>query len=312
MEIYVILHQMVQLFIMMGLGYLLYKVKIIDAGFNKKMTRFVLDFTLPLMVLSSVLEQPADRDYGVVAEMIVISAGVYIVLPLLAFVTVKFMRIPIGQQGMYMMMLTYGNVGFMGFPVLNAIYGSTAVFYAAILNIVFNVSAFSAGVVMVNYGCGGDAAGGAPKFNFRSLLSPGTVISVLSVAIYFSGIIFPDDIVSVCSSIGNMTSPLAMVIIGATLATMDVKSVFDDWRIYPFTLVKQIALPFVMWGIMRVFIRDDMLLGICTVLMMMPVANICVMLANMHDRDEKLAARGVFITTLFSIVSVPVMLYFMV
>ena len=118
MEIYVILHQMVQLFIMMGLGYLLYKVKIIDAGFNKKMTRFVLDFTLPLMVLASVLEQPADRDYGVVAEMIVISAGVYIVLPLLAFVTVKFMRIPIGQQGMYMMMLTYGNVGFMGFPVL--------------------------------------------------------------------------------------------------------------------------------------------------------------------------------------------------
>ena len=73
MEIYVILHQMVQLFIMMGLGYLLYKVKIIDAGFNKKMTRFVLDFTLPLMVLASVLEQPADRDYGVVAEMIVIS-----------------------------------------------------------------------------------------------------------------------------------------------------------------------------------------------------------------------------------------------
>ncbi len=312
MEIDVILHQMIQLFMMMGLGYLLYKVKIIDEVFNKKLTRFVLDCTLPIMVLASVLEQPADRDYGVVAEMIVISAGIYIVLPVIAFVTVKFMRLPISQQGMYMMMLTYGNVGFMGFPVLNAIYGGTAVFYAAILNIVFNVSAFSAGVVMINYGGGGDAAGSSGKFNFRSLLSPGTVISVISVAIYFSGIIFPDDIVSVCSSVGSMTSPLAMVIIGATLATMDIRSVFDDWRIYPFTLVKQIALPFVMWIIMRVFIHDEMLLGICTILMMMPTANICVMMANMHDRDEKLAARGVFITTLFSIVSVPLMLYFMV
>ena len=310
MEIYVILHQMVQLFLMMALGYLLYKVKMIDAPFNKKLTRLVLDCTLPLMVLASVLEQPADRDYGVVAEMIVISAGIYIILPLIAFVIVKCMRIPVSQQGMYMLMLTYGNVGFMGFPVLNAIYGGTAVFYAAILNIVFNVSAFSAGVFMVNYGCGGDSAGGSGKFNFRSLLSPGTVISLISVAIYFSGVIFPEDIVSVCSSIGSMTSPLAMIIIGATLATMDVKSVFDDWRIYPFTLVKQIALPFVMWLVMRAFIRDELLLGICTVLMMMPTANICVMLANMHDRDEKLAARGVFITTLFSIVSVPLMLYF--
>ncbi len=125
MEIEVILHQMIQLFIIMGLGYLLYKVKIIDEGFNKKLTRFVLDCTLPLMVLASVLEQPADRDYGVVAEMIVISAGIYIVLPVIAFVIVKFMRLPIDQQGMYMMMLTYGNVGFMGFPVLNAIYGGT-------------------------------------------------------------------------------------------------------------------------------------------------------------------------------------------
>lgn len=307
MEIIVILHQMVQLFILIALGYLLYRVGIIDKDFNKKLTRLVLDCTLPLMVLSSVLEQPAERDYAAVLEMIAISAAIYIILPLIAFVIVKLMRFPGSQQGMYMMMMTYGNVGFMGFPVLNAMYGSTAVFYAAILNIVFNISVFSAGIVMVNYGGGrGERSGSFLK----SLMSPGTVIAVFSVAVYFSGIIFPDDIVSVCSSVGSMTSPLAMILIGATLATMDIKSVFNDWHIYIFALAKQIALPVIMWLILRVFVGDEMLLGLCTVLMMMPTANICVMMANLYDRDDRLAAKGIFITTLFSMISIPLMLYF--
>lgn len=314
MENYVILHQMAQLFIMIGFGYLLYKFKMMDDEFDKKLTRLVLDGTLPLMVLASVLEQPEERDYGAVANMIIISVFIYIVLPIVAFIIVKCMRLPLKQQGMYMCMLTYGNVGFMGFPVLNAMYGGTAVFYAAILNIVFNISVFSVGTIMVDYRCGDTAetAGGSHRFNFKSLLSPGTIISLLSIAIYFTGIIFPDDIVSACSSIGNLTSPLAMMLIGAALAKMDVRSVFDDWRIYPFVIVKQIVMPLIMWLIMRVFIHDDIMLGICTILMMMPVANISVMLANLHGHNEELAARGVFLTTLFSAVSVPLMLYFLV
>lgn len=307
MDVFVILHQMVQLFILLGLGYFLYKVKVIDDDFNKNLTKFVLNCTLPLMILASVLEQPAEREYLTVAKVFGISVAIYIILPLLAFVLVKVLRMPKDQQGMYMMMLTYGNVGFMGFPILDAVYGSIGVFYAAMLNIVFNVSAFSAGVIMVNYGAEG---GSSSKIQLKSIFSPGIIISLLSIAIYFTGIIFPQDIVSACSAAGGLTSPLAMIIIGATLATMDVKSVFDDWRIYLFTLVKQIILPIIMWLIFRVVIKDEMILGICTILMMMPTANICVMLAKLHNRNEKLAAKGIFITTLFAMVSVPLLMFF--
>lgn len=307
MDVFVILHQMVQLFILLGLGYLLYKVKVIDSDFNKKLTRFVLDFTLPLMMLASMLDQPAEREYLPVAKMFGISIIIYMILPVLAFVIVKILRMPEKDQGMYMMMLTYGNVGFMGFPILDAIYGSTGVFYATMLNIVFNVSAFSAGVIMVNYKEEGSSTN---KIQLKSIFSPCIIISLISIAIYFTGIVFPQDIVSACSAAGGLTSPLAMIIIGSTLATMDIKSVFDDWRIYLFTFVKQIALPIIMWLILRVFIKDEMMLGICTILMMMPTANICVMLANRHNRNEKLAAKGIFVTTLFAMVSVPLLMFF--
>lgn len=307
MDVFVILHQMVQLFILLGLGYLLYKVKVIDSDFNKKLTRFVLDFTLPLMMLASMLDQPAEREYLPVAKMFGISIIIYMILPVLAFVIVKILRMPEKDQGMYMMMLTYGNVGFMGFPILDAIYGSKGVFYATMLNIVFNVSAFSAGVIMVNYKAKGSSTN---KIQLKSIFSPCIIISLISIAIYFTGIVFPQDIVSACSAAGGLTSPLAMIIIGSTLATMDIKSVFDDWRIYLFTFVKQIALPIIMWLILRVFIKDEMMLGICTILMMMPTANICVMLANRHNRNEKLAAKGIFVTTLFAMVSVPLLMFF--
>jgi predicted permease len=298
---------MIQLAIVMALGYLLFKVKLMDADLNRKLSKLLLNCTLPAMILSSVLEQPAERDYGVVAELFAISIIIYLLLPVIAFFMVKVMHIPIHQQGLYMFMFTYSNVGFMGFPVINSIYGSTGVFYAAIVNIIFNVSSFSLGVIMMNYGT---EHKDGKLIEWKNLLSPGVSVSVLSILIYLSGITLPADIVSVCDSVGNITTPLSMLLIGATLATMDIKSVFNDWHIYPFTLVKQIAVPFVLWMLLKIFIKDPEILGTNTVLLLMPVANSSVLFANLYMKDEKLAARGVFITTLFSLISVPAMLYF--
>jgi hypothetical protein len=107
MDISVILHQMIQLAIVMALGYLLFKVKLMDADLNRKLSKLLLNCTLPAMILSSVLEQPAERDYGVVAELFAISIIIYLLLPVIAFFMVKVMHIPIHQQGLYMFMFTY-------------------------------------------------------------------------------------------------------------------------------------------------------------------------------------------------------------
>lgn len=306
MDISVILHQMVQLFIVIGIGYLLFKVKMIGLEFNRQATKLLINCTMPATIMSSVLAQPAERDLSIVLKVFGISLVIYIILPLLAILAVKILRIPKEQQGLYMFMTTFSNVGFMGFPVVGSIFCDTAVFYAAMLNIIFTISNFTYGVVQMNYGT---LSSGEKLFDMKNLLSPGLIFSLLSVVVYIAGITFPADVVSVCNSLGSLTTPMAMLIIGSTLATMDIKSVISEKRVYIFTPVRQIIVPVIVWAILRLFVRDTLILGVMTVLLLMPVANNSVLFATMFGKDEQLAAKTVFISTVFSIVTVPVMLF---
>ena len=89
MEIGIILHQMLQFFIIMFLGYFLSKVKLVDHDFIKKLTKLLLNVTLPATIFSSVLEADSERDPGGVAQVFVIGVIVYAALPVISFVIVK-------------------------------------------------------------------------------------------------------------------------------------------------------------------------------------------------------------------------------
>ncbi len=303
-----ILHQMVQLFIVMGIGYLVNKLKVIGVEFNRQATKLLLNCTMPATIMSSVLAQPAERDLSVVYKVFGISLVIYIMLPIIAFILVKVMRIPKEQQGIYMFMTTFSNVGFMGFPVGGSIFGDIGVFYAAMLNIIFTISNFTTGVIQMNYG---SINKGEKLFNWKNLVSPGVLFSLLAVLVYVTGVNMPADITSVCNNLGALTTPLAMLIIGSTLATMDIRSVLNDRRVYIFTLIKQLIIPVMVWAVLKLFVGDALIMGVMTVLLLMPVANNSVLFATMFNKDEKLAAKTVFISTVFSMISVPVMLYFL-
>lgn len=305
MEVEVILHQMLQLFIIMFLGYILYKVKLIDRDMIKKLTKLLLHVTLPAMILASVLEQEdSQRDISAVAEVFAVGAAVYILLPLAGILVVKLMRLPKKDQGLYAFMLAYSNIGFMGFPLMDALYGKTAVFYAAIINIAFNISVFTLGVILMQIGRREDRKG----LEMKKLLTPGVSISLLSVVFYLLNLRLPEDIVSVVSSVGNVTTPLAMILIGATLATMDFRSIFNDWHVYPFAAVRQMLLPLIFWPVLHFFIRDTFILSVVYILLLLPIANTSVLFATEYDGNEQLAAKSVFITTALAIVTVPLML----
>ena len=121
----------------------------------------------------------------------------------------------------------------------------------------------------------------------------------------------PEDIVLALDMVGAVTSPLAMILVGGTLAGIRVKEVFSDLRVYPFTVVKLILLPLLVMAGMRLVIRDELLMQVFTVLLLMPVANNSVLFSLLYDNDENLAARAVFITTLLSMATVPCMMSFL-
>lgn len=300
MDIQVILMQMVQLFLMIGLGYFLFKVKILDVELNKRLTTLLLAVTTPALIISSVLSTTEYLPFTDILFVFLVGILVYIVLPILGWILVKIMRIPIPQQGLYIFMTVFSNIGFMGFPVMKAIFGNDAVFYTALFNMLFNLLVFSVGTGIMGYGTGRKM-----NFNPKDLLSPGVIASLVALVIYMAKIQFPNVISSTITMIGDITTPIAMLIIGSTLANIPLKEVFSELRIYPYTFIKQVIIPVLAYPVLRLFIQDPLILGVTLIMISMPVANSAVLFATEYDGDVSLAAKAVFMTTLLSIVTIP-------
>ncbi len=294
---------MLQLFGIMVIGYALYKLNIMNLDFNKRLNKIIMSVSLPALVLSSVLSQETTQG-NVVGQLFVIAVTMYLALPVLAYVLVKILRLPKEQQGVYMFMTVYSNIGFMGYPVVNALYGPLGVFYASVFNIIFNLSAFTMGVFIIRYG-----QKDAVKFELKRLLTPGFIMCVVAVILYFVQVKLPQDVMELLGTVGGLTTPLAMILMGATLAAMNIKEIFNDWRVYPYAVIKQLALPLLIWPLLHRILQDPLVLGITFLLSAMPIANMSVLFATEYHRDEKLAAKNVFITTLLSIITVPLVIY---
>lgn len=304
MDIMVVINQMVMLFLIIGLGYYLNKIRILDKELNQRLTQIILDVTTPALILSSVMIGEISRDFNEVMLVVFTAIILFVFLPIVSFLLVKIMRIPVKQQGLYMFMTMFSNIGFMGFPVMKAIFGDGAIFYTAIFNMFFNVLVFTLGILMMNY-----KNENKIKMELKQVLSPGIIASIVAVLIYIFNINVPTVFAQTCSMVGNVTTPVAMLLIGSTLANMKIKNVFNDFRVYPYTFIRQFILPGLSFPVLRAAITNKEILGITLIMIAMPVANSSVLFATKYNQDEELAAKNVFITTLVSVISIPMFVY---
>lgn len=307
----VLMNQLIQLFIIICTGFIAYRIHIFNEHSIKSLNRFLLDVTLPLMMIDSVLSMKQRPEASQVAYLFAASIIFYLVMPVIAFLIVKLMirtmNIMRSRQGAYMFMLIFSNVGFMGFPILQAACGTqgdTAVFYAAILNIFFNLSSFTYGVIMIGYGEAAQTA-----FKLKSLLSPGIISAVLAIIIYLTNIHFPSTIENIIDTIGGLTSPLAMILVGATLASIKLSEVFNEWKIYIFAAIKQFILPIILYPVFRLFLGDTLLFNVLFIEFLMPIANTALMLSGEYGGDTKFISKFIFISTAMSLVTIPLTIY---
>lgn len=302
MDMSSIINQMITLFLMMGVGYLCGKKDIIDPIFSKKMSNLIINVTTPAMIMASVSTKVSFPKASAI-QVLLVSTVLFIVIIPLAYLAATALRVPIDDKKLYVFMFIFSNTGFMGYPVIRTIFGNDAVFLAALYNMIQGVALYSFGVWLM------DSRGG--KFNVKSLINPSMIASVLSLIVFLGDIPIPQIAANVFDSIGSITSPAAMLLIGSGLSVMPIKEIFTEIRLYPFAILKQIALPVVMYFLMGIFLKDATLLGIMTVVCAMPVANISVMFATQYGGNINMASKGVFITTMCSFITIPLLCTFL-
>lgn len=293
--------QMGVLFILIAVGFLSNKTKILSGEANRWITKLVINIAMPCTILNSVVNGTVEAT-GLTAMVFFLLCAVTMLIGfLISFFIPNLMKIPRDDVGLYRFMMSFANVGFMGYPVCEAIFGPGSSFYVALFNILFSVLSFSVGISMI--------AGSRSKFNIWLIINPSFVGAIITLIIFLTGFRLPTVLCEAIGTLGKVTTPAAMLIIGSTLAMIPIRQVIADWHIYPVTVMKLFVIPVVTYFILRLFVRDPLMLGILTVLSAMPTATTATMLSMEYGGNETDASKVVFMTTLVSIGSIPLIAY---
>ena len=296
-----------KLFSLLIVGYFLNKKRILDSHINTGLSALLLNATNPALILSS-LGATAGVAKGDVSKLLVFGLCFYIMLPIIAFIIVRIMRIQPSKRSIAQLLIIFSNTGFMAIPILQTLYGDVSVFYSNILNLPFNFLFFSYGVYLINRENITSSAGGqtGQKLNWRKFINPGIIASAIALILYFCEIRLPQVATETFSFLGNMTPPLSMIILGSVLAEYPLSSIFKDLKINLMLVLKQLLLPVVATVLAHLVFTDPVITGIITLTFAMPCATMTVMLSKEYKSDTLTASAGVVFTTVLSLLTIPI------
>lgn len=297
MDIMVVINQMVMLFTIMIIGYLATKTGMVEQHFQKSISSFTLKISLPMLMLSSVSGADRTGAQQTVIITFIVAVVSYLAAPLMGHLISRLLRVPKKQEPIYVFFTTFSNIAFMGFPVIDAIFGPRALIIAVIFNLLFNVLSFTYGISLYS--------GRKLSMDPRSFLTPAVIASLLAILMFLTGIGLPEPFLSAFTAVGGTTTPLAMLLIGISLSAIPLRQVFTEVRLYPYIFIKQIVLPAIAYLILRLVIDDPLIIGVTVIVLAMPIATMSVILANHHDREIALSTQAVFLTTLASVFTIP-------
>ena len=294
---------MITLFVIVVVGYAAGKLGYMGGDFDRKLSSLVINWTCPALILSSSMTGDLpDRQY--ILPLLGISVLTYVVLTALAWGFSRLLTKRIEHRGILSFAMVFGNVGFMGYPVVASIFGHQAVFYAAVLNVVNTFAVFTIGTMMIT---GGEGSG-RERFNKKVLYSTPMLSAYLSMLIVALGIDnIPGFVSQPLTMIGNITVPAALLIIGSSMSQLPLRALLGTPVVYATTLLRLAVLPLGVHFLCRALGFDPFVTNINTVVIAMPVATYGTILCLKYGRDTTLIAELTFITTLLSMLTIPLL-----
>lgn len=289
---------MVILFTIVVLGYALCKLGYMGDKFDQKLSSIVIDVTCPSLILSSVMGAELP-DRSLILPLLGIGFLTYILLLVYGFWVPRFVAKSRDEQGMIGFALMFANVGFIGYPIVSAIFGPKAVFYAALLNIPNTFFIFTAGVMLVK------GEHNMKSLSAKVLFSPAMIAAFVAALMVAFGVRTPDIIARPVTMVGNITIPAALMVIGSSMARLPLKEIIGSPKVYVASLLRLVVVPLSVYFLFRFCGVSDVINNINTVIIAMPVASYGTMFCLKYGRNPSLMTEMTFVTTLGSILTIP-------
>lgn len=300
MDIMVVFQTMLKLFLLLILGFVLFKCHIFDEYTNKKISALIVNVASPMLIISSIAGVEGSNKSIV---FLMIGAGIlmYIGFIILGKIINRIFPFPKKDWPVYECMVVFANTGFMGYPVLLDVFGQEAVFYASLIHMAFNFFVYTYAIMCLTKGDDSEF-----KLNFKQLLTPGIILIFVGIFIYLFDIQLPSVLMDTINSVGSLTAPLSMMMIGSSLAVYPIKDSFTDWRSYVFAFVRLMIVPFVTMIMCRLLHIDPYYANITIITNAMPVGSMVLMLATQYNANVKIVTRNIVVSTLLSVITIPI------
>ncbi|MGI6736503.1 MAG: AEC family transporter [Anaerovoracaceae bacterium] len=296
------LNSLVMIFLMIIPGIILAKTRVIGEEGSLGINSLVANLTWPCLVIDA-MQLPFStqilRDCG---YSFIIMAAVFAAAYLIGRLVVRLLRMDRSQGPIFTFMLIFANTGFMGIPVIKALYGNRAVFYASIVEMVNDIFLFTVGIMLIQM-----SAGAERKMNLKALLSPGMFGVIIGFLLFLCNVQLPGFLGKSVAMIGDATTPLTMILIGLQIGRMPLRDLIGDLRMYLLSACKLLLIPLIVFVVMVFLLHDTSLLA--KVLIMefaMPVASCTVIFSQQYHADAGFATKGVLLSTVLSIATLPV------
>lgn len=306
MSVTVLLSSLVGLFLLIGVGFLAVRTKVLSASASAPLTALLMKITLPATIVLSML-RPFDPSF-LRDALVLFAIGLCFHLSYIgiSWLLARLFRVPQGRRGMWNTCCAFCNNGFMGYPVAYAIFGEEGLALAVMLGVPFNLLLYTLGAKMVSLD--GSGAGETRVSWKKVIFSMINLAIVVGLVLYCFQVSVPEVVKTPLQHLANVTTPLSMFITGMNLAANRVADVVRDRDAITASLTRLVLLPLATWGVLSLLpIANPMVVGVTLVIMSMPSAVATVVLGEQYGGCTQLAARTVCLSSLLCVVTIPLM-----
>ena len=288
-----------KVFVCFVLGFVLNKDRVLDLRGEKVLTEILLRAVLPFMIISSSQTNFSFEELRGMGAMFAFGTAYYALAIVLSRLAYRQTKTSDDDQRVMTTCTVFANTGFVGFPLMRALYGDRGLLLAAVFNLVYN--AFF-------YTYGGHLISKKPHFKlselFRSTVSTASIVAIVLFIVPWR---MPGFINATISMIGDMSVPMSMMIMGSQLASVDLRRQFFDWKPYVVSFARLILIPAValiaVWALGHAFSIKPDTMKVMVLMCALPCGSLNVLYAEKYDTSPDLCTRIVTTSTVLMLVT---------
>lgn len=299
MDVSVLIPKMIVFVVLMVIGYLCAKTRFAGEEFTKDASKMVINVFMTATILNSVLVTDTRLSGRELAEVMLVLSLAVVVGWVLGAIGSRLLRL--GERApLFELLVGVMNNMFIALPVVETFFGSQAVFYCSLSCIPFNVMLYTVGVYRLRGG--GDRKG---SLRVKDIFSVPLLATIAALIIFLLHPPVPAVVKELASTMAAATMPFSMVVIGASLGSVSLLDAFKNGKLYLMSLVRLLLCPLLVWLLAGLVTDDLMLRATATIIAAAPSGIVVSVLAIQYDRDAVFSSEGILLSTVFSMLTIP-------